>query len=191
LAKECWKPGTLLAPLPPALVSCGTMERSNILTVAWTGIVNTSPAMTYISLREERYSYGLIRESGEFVINLTTRSLARAADFCGVRSGAKIDKFSSLHLTKEPVPHLSCPAIGESPLNLECRVTQVIPLGSHHMFLADILAVNVDGSLLDENGKLQISRAHPVAFAHGAYFELGQRLGTFGYSVKKKKSRTR
>ncbi len=191
MAKECWKPGTLLAPLPPALVSCGTMERSNILTVAWTGIVNTSPAMTYISLREERYSYGLIRESGEFVINLTTRSLARAADFCGVRSGAKTDKFSSLHLTKEPVTHLSCPAIGESPLNLECRVTQVIPLGSHHMFLAEILAVNVDGSLLDENGKLQISRAHPVAFAHGAYFELGQRLGTFGYSVKKKKGRTR
>lgn len=187
LSKQSLNPGTLLAPLPPALVSCGTMERSNILTIAWTGIVNTIPPMTYISIRPERYSYGIIKESGEFVINLTTRRLARAADFCGARTGARMDKFTQLKLTKEPVSRLSCPAVGESPLNLECRVKQILPLGSHELFLAEIVAVNVDGSLLDEHGKLRLERAHPVAFAHGAYYELGQKLGTFGYSVRKKK----
>lgn len=188
MSKQTWKPSTLLGPLPPALVTCGDMERSNIITIAWTGIVNTIPPMTYISIRPERYSYPIISESGEFVINLTTSRLVRAADFCGARTGAKLDKFQTLGLTKEPVSTLSCPAIAESPLNLECRVKQRIPLGSHDMFLAEITAVNVDENLLDETGKLCLNRAGLAAFAHGEYYELGKRLGTFGYSVRKKKA---
>lgn len=191
MPKLTWKPSTLLAPLPPALVTCGDMERSNIITVAWTGIVNTIPPMTYISLRPERYSYPIIKESGEFVINLTTSNLVRAADFCGARSGAKLDKFEALGLTREPVSTLACPAIAQSPLNLECRVKQIIPLGSHDMFLAEITAVNVDEGLLDESGKLCLERAEIAAFAHGEYFELGKSLGTFGFSVRKKPAKRR
>ncbi len=191
MSKQAWKPGTLLAPIPPALVSCGTMDHANIITVAWTGIVNTIPPMTYISLRPERYSYGIIREQGEFVINLTTRRLVRAADFCGARTGARLDKFAEMHLTKEPVGLLSCPAIGESPINLECRVKQILPLGSHEMFLSEILAVNVEEGLLDSQGRLRLERAQLAAFAHGAYYALGEKLGSFGYSVKKKKTKAK
>ncbi len=191
MSKQAWKPGTLLAPIPPALVSCGTMDHANIITVAWTGIVNTIPPMTYISLRPERYSYGIIREQGEFVINLTTRRLVRAADFCGARTGARLDKFAEMHLTKEPVGLLSCPAIGESPINLECRVKQILPLGSHEMFLSEILAVNVEEGLLDSQGRLRLERAQLAAFAHGAYYALGEKLGSFGYSVKKKKAKAK
>ncbi len=191
MSKQAWKPGTLLAPIPPALVSCGTMNHANIITVAWTGIVNTIPPMTYISLRPERYSYGIIREQGEFVINLTTRRLVRAADFCGARTGARLDKFAEMHLTKEPVGLLSCPAIGESPINLECRVKQILPLGSHEMFLSEILAVNVEEGLLDSQGRLRLERAQLAAFAHGAYYALGEKLGSFGYSVKKKKTKAK
>lgn len=191
MSKQAWKPGALLAPIPPALVSCGAMDHANIITVAWTGIVNTIPPMTYISLRPERYSYGIIREQGEFVINLTTRRLVRAADFCGARTGARLDKFAEMHLTKEPVGLLSCPAIGESPINLECRVKQILPLGSHEMFLSEILAVNVEEGLLDSQGRLRLERAQLAAFAHGAYYALGEKLGSFGYSVKKKKTKAK
>ncbi len=188
MSKLTWKPSTLLAPVPPAMVTCGTMEESNIITVAWTGIVNTIPPMTYVSIRPERHSYSIIKNSGEFVINLTNRQLIRAADFCGARTGAKIDKFRELQLTKEAVSALSCPAIAESPLNLECRVTQILPLGSHDMFLAEIIAVNVAEELIDTTGKLCLEKAGLAAFSHGEYFELGKKIGTFGYSVRKKKS---
>lgn len=189
MSKITWKPSTLSAPLPPVMVTLGDMEHSNIITIAWTGIINTIPPMTYISVRPERYSYPILKETGEFVINLTTRELVRAADFCGARTGAKWDKFQEMGLTKEPVSKLACPAIAESPLNLECRVTQVIPLGSHDMFLAEILAVNVEETLLDSEGRLRLDRAGLAAFAHGEYFELGKKLGSFGFAVRKKKKK--
>lgn len=189
LEKQTWKPSTLLAPLPPVMVSCGTMEKSNILTIAWTGIVNTAPAMTYISVRKQRHSYDIIKKSGEFVINITTKSLVRATDFCGVRSGVDIDKFKEMKLTKAPVSQLACPSIVESPLNLECKVKQIIELGSHDMFLAEIVAINVDPTLINSVGKLELDKAGLLAFAHGEYFELGKCIGTFGYSVKKKKKK--
>lgn len=189
MERETWKPSTLVAPIPPVMVTCGTMEESNIITIAWTGIVNTIPPMTYISVRKQRHSYNIIKSSGEFVINLTTTDMVRAADFCGVRSGAQIDKFKEMKLTKAPVSQLQCPCIDESPLNLECRVKEIIPLGSHDMFLAEIVAVNVQKDLLDENGKLRLDKANLAAFAHGEYFELGKRIGTFGFSVKKKKNK--
>ncbi len=189
MAKLVWKPGALLAPSPPALVSCGTVEAPNLLTIAWTGIVNTRPAMTYISVRPERYSYGLIRESGEFVINLTTVGLVRAADFCGVRSGRELDKFAHCGLTPVPASEVSAPLIEQSPLSLECRVKQILPLGSHEMFLSEIVAVDVDEQLVDGEGELHLSRAGLAANAHGEYFALGERLGTFGFSVRKKPPR--
>ena len=188
MSKVTWKPGTLLAPVPAVMVSCGTMEKPNIITVAWTGIVNSDPAMSYVSVRKERFSHELILKSGEFVINLTTSALARATDLCGVKSGRNTDKFTLAKLTPEPASLLSCPMIAQSPLSLECKVTQVLPLGSHDMFLAEIVAVNVDESLLDEKGKLHLSRCGLLSYAHGEYFSLGRRLGGFGYSVRKKAS---
>ncbi len=187
MAKQHWKGSTLLGPLPAVMVSCGTPEHPNILTVAWTGILNTQPPRTYIAVRPERHSYGLIRESGEFTLNLTPESLTRAADFCGMYTGAKINKFEKCGLTPEAGVAVSCPSIAECPMSLECRVTQVLPLGTHDLFLADIVGVNVDESLLDENGKLCADRAHPVAFLHGEYFGLGKKLGKFGFSAVKKK----
>ena len=175
-----------LAPVPAVMVSCGTMEKSNIITIAWTGIVNSDPAMTYISVRPSRYSYDLIRESGEFVINLTNDKLIRATDLCGVKSGRDGYKFQLAKLTKEPASQLACPMIAESPISLECRVKQVLPLGSHDMFLAEIVAVNVDESLLDEKGKLHLSHAGLMSYSHGEYFGQGRRLGSFGCSVRKK-----
>ncbi len=189
MAKIEWRGGALLAPLPAVMVSCGTEKESNILTVAWTGIINTIPPKTYISVRKRRHSYHLIQQSGEFVINLTNEQLVRAADWCGTYTGAKVDKFAACGLTREKSACLSCPTIAESPLALECRVTQIIPLGSHDMFLADIVAVRVDEKLIDASGKLCLDRAHLAAFAHGEYYALGKRLGTFGFSVRKKKSR--
>ena len=152
MTKISWKPGTLLYPVPPALVSCGSMEHPNAITIAWTGIVCSDPAMTYISVRPSRYSYGLIKESGEFVINLTNAALTRAADFCGVRSGRDVDKFALMGLTAEPCTQISAPMIAESPISLECKVENVMPLGSHDMFLAKIVAVNVREDLIDETG---------------------------------------
>lgn len=188
MEKIVWKGGALLAPVPPALVTCSNGEKDNVLTVAWTGIVNTIPPKTYVSIRPSRYSYGLIRESGEFVINLTPASIIKQADFCGIHTGAKMDKFEKCGFTKVPASAVRCPLLGESPLSLECRVTDVIPLGTHDMFLADIVAVDADPSLIDKDGKLHLDRAGLAAFAHGEYFELGKKIGTFGFSVAKKKT---
>ncbi|TCL43999.1 flavin reductase family protein [Harryflintia acetispora] len=187
MEKQIWKPGTLLSPVPPAIVTCGSMERPNLLTVAWTGIVNSNPPMTYVSIRPERYSYGLIKESGEFAINLTTGALVRAADFCGVRSGKDLDKFEATHLHPQKAEKISAPLLAESPLSLECRVVKALPLGSHEMFLAEIVAVQVDASLVDENGRLNLGKCNLAAYAHGEYFALGKRIGTFGFSVKKRR----
>ncbi len=187
MSKIKWKGGALLSPVPPAMVSCSDGEHDNIITIAWTGIVNTIPPKTYISVRPSRFSHRIIKESGVFAINLTTRELVRQADGCGVYTGAKVDKFAKYSLTKERASEIDCPLIAESPLSLECRVTDIIPLGSHDMFLADIVAVDVDESLLDGNGKLHLDRAGLVAYSHGDYFELGKRIGGFGFSVAKKK----
>ena len=189
MSKIVWRPGTLVAPVPPVMVTCGTMERPNIITVAWTGNVCSGPARAYISVRPERYSYGLIKESGQFAINLTTAALARAADFCGVRSGRDVDKFAHLGLTPLPAKELSCPILGESPVSLECRVFDVVPLGSHDLFLADVVAVDVEKELLDAGGKLRLDRCGLAAYAHGEYYALGKRLGTFGFSVRKKRKK--
>lgn len=191
MAKQHWRGGALLAPVPPVLVSCGTAEKPNALTIGWSGIINTIPPKTYISVRPERFSYNLIKDSGEFVINLAPDNLVKAVDYCGCRTGAKEDKLAKCGLTVEPAVSLSAPAIAQCPINLECKVTDVIPLGTHHMFIADIVGANVDESLLDKNGRLDMSKAHLLAYAHGEYFSLGKKLGSFGYSVKKKKHPTR
>lgn len=189
MSKTTWKPTTLLGPIPPALVSCGTLEHPNALTIAWTGIINTHPPMTYISVRPSRCSYELIKSSGEFVINLVPSALATAVDFCGMRSGRDMDKLSLVGLTADACEQISAPLLAECPVNLECRVTQILPLGSHEMFLAEILAVHVDDSLIDSSGKLHLERANLLGFAHGEYYELGRRAGTFGFSVRKKKTK--
>ena len=155
------------------------------MTVAWTGIINTIPAKTYISVRKERYSYDLIKKNGEFAINLTTRELAKATDFCGVRSGKDMDKFEVMKLTRQEANEIKCPIIGESPVSLECRVTDIVELGSHDMFIADILAVDVAEKLIDANGRLALEKADLIAYCHGEYFSLGEKLGKFGYTVKK------
>ena len=187
MSKIKWKGGALLAPVPPAMVTCSDGEKDNIITIAWTGIVNTNPPKTYISVRPSRHSYEMIKKSGVFAINLTTEELVRSADWCGVYTGAKVDKFQECKLTREAATEIDCPLIAESPLSLECRVTDIIPMGTHHMFLADIVAVDVDESLIDDKGKLNLQRAHLAAYAHGDYFGLGKRLGSFGFSVAKKK----
>ena len=187
MAKINWKGSTLLGPLPPVMVSCGTMEESNIITVAWTGILNTHPPKTYVSIRPQRHSYHIIKESGEFTLNLTPARLIRAADYCGMYTGAKVDKFAKCGLTKEEGGEVACPSIAECPLSLECRVTDIIPLGTHDMFIADIVSVRADEALLDENGKLCMERADLAAFAHGEYFALGKKIGQFGFSAVKKK----
>lgn len=189
MAKQSWKPGNMLYPLPAVLVTCrGKDGRDNVLTVAWTGTVCSHPAMTYVSVRKERYSHEMIRETGEFVINLTTRQLAKATDFCGVRSGRDVDKFEAMQLTKEEAQVVNVPMIAESPVNIECRVTEVKELGSHDMFLAEVVAVHADGAYMDENGRFSLTAAEPIAYSHGTYFTLGEQLGTFGYSVKKAKN---
>lgn len=189
MKKVTWKGGTLLAPVPPALVSCGSMEKPNVLTVAWTGILCSDPPKTYVSIRPSRYSYDLIKESGEFVINLPTEALAKAADFCGVHSGRNKDKFAAMALTPQACSTVSAPQIAESPISLECRVTDRVPLGTHDMFIADILAVNVAEELVDESGKLHLERMKPIAYAHGDYYALGKRIGSFGFAVRKKHRR--
>ena len=187
MAKVAWRGGAMLSPVPPALITCSDGERDNVFTVAWTGIVNTIPPKTYISVRPSRHSYDIIKKSGVFAINLTTAELVRAADFCGVHTGAKVNKFERCSLSKEEASRIDCPILAQSPLALECRVTDIIPLGSHDMFLADIVAVDVDESLIGEDGKLRLDRANLAAYAHGDYYELGRRIGSFGFSVAKKK----
>ena len=175
----------MLYPLPAVMVSCAFGEKSDIVTVAWTGTVCTNPAMVYISVRPERYSYDLIKNSGEFVINLTSKKLNRAMDFCGVRSGRDLDKWKEMRLTKKEGKKGKAPLIAESPVNIECRVEKVLELGSHHMFLARVEGVHVDKSLLDKNGKLCLEKAELTVYSHGFYYDLGKMMGSFGYSVKK------
>lgn len=186
--KQVFKPGNMLYPLPAVMVSCMRQgEKPNIITVAWAGTVCSSPAMVSISIRKERHSHAIIKETGEFVINLVTKDLVRATDFCGVRSGREVDKFRSMNLTSEPSRVVSPPSIGESPVNIECRVKEVIPLGSHDLFLAEVVSVSVDDTYMDSTGKFHLNSAGLAAYSHGEYFELGKKLGSFGFSVKKKK----
>ena len=189
MGKIKFRGGALLAPTPPVMVTCGKEDAANIITVAWTGITNTVPPKTYISVRPKRHSHALIEESGEFVLNLTPTALVRAADYCGTYTGAKVNKFEKCHLTKLAVEEVEVPLIAECPISLCCRVTDKISLGSHDMFLADILAVYADEQLLDEKGKLHMERADLCAYAHGEYFALGKRVGSFGFSAAKKKHR--
>jgi len=186
MSKIMWKPGTFLYPLPVVMISCGTMEKSNIITVAWTGILNTNPAMVYISVRPTRHSYNLIKEHGEFVINLTTENLAYATDWCGVKSGKDVDKFKEMHLTKEKANIVKCPMIKEAPVSVECKVKEIKELGSHHTFIAEVLAINADEKYIDENGAFDISKCNLIAYSNGHYYSLGKKLGRFGFSVQKK-----
>ena len=187
MGKVMWKPGTFVYPIPAVMVSCGTMEKSNIITVAWTGIINTNPAMVYISVRPTRYSYNLIKDQKEFVINLTTKSLTRATDWCGVKSGAKVDKFKEMKLHKEKANFVQCPMIKESPVSIECRVKEIKELGSHTMFIAEVVAINVDEKYIDNKGAFDITKCDLMAYANGNYLAMGKKLGKFGFSVKKKK----
>lgn len=190
MAKQTWKPGNMLYPLPVVMVSTADHEgNDDIITVAWVGTVCTNPPMVSISVRPERYSYHMIKESGEFVINLSTEKLAEKVDYCGVRSGRDVDKFKETGLTREKADHVKAPMIAESPVSIECRVNQVLELGSHHMFVADVLAVHVDDSYMDENQKFHLEYAKPLVYSHGEYSGIGEKLGTFGYSVKKKSAK--
>lgn len=189
MSKINWKPGTFIYPIPVVMVSSGTMEKSNIITVAWTGILNTNPAMCYISVRPERHSYNIIKENGEFVINLTTQQLAYATDWCGVKSGKNVDKFKEMKLTKEEGKFVKAPLIKESPISIECKLKEIIPLGSHDMFMAEVLSIDVDEKYIDANGAFDISKCDLIAYANGGYYPLGDKIGKFGYSVEKKKSK--
>ena len=188
MGKQFWKPGNMLYPLPAVMVSCQREnEKPNIITLAWVGTVCSDPAMVSISIRPERYSYDIIRETGEFVINLTTAELAKATDYCGVRSGKDVDKWKECHLTRGTASTLKyAPVIEESPVQIECRVKSIQELGSHHMFLAEVTAVQVDESYMDAKGKFDLNRTGLIAYSHGEYLDLGKKLGTFGYSVRKK-----
>ncbi len=192
MGRQIWKPGNMVYPLPAVMVSCADKEgHDNIITVAWTGTVCTNPAMLYISVRPERYSYNLIRESGEFVINLTTEKLARATDWCGVRSGKDFDKWKEMKLTRGKAETLEyAPIIKESPVSIECKVTEVKELGSHHMFLAEVKAVSVDEKYMDKKGKFELNKTGLLTYSHGEYHTLGKPLGRFGWSVKKMQLRT-
>lgn len=186
MSKVQWKGGTFIYPIPAVMVSCGTMEESNIITVAWTGILNTNPAMCYISVRPERYSHNIIKENGEFAINLTTRQLAYATDWCGVKSGRDVDKFKEMKLTKERANIIKAPLIKECPVSVECKVKEIVPLGSHDMFVAEIVAIDADEKYIDEKGAFDISKCDLIAYANGGYYPLESKIGKFGYSVQKK-----
>lgn len=190
MAKKTLKGGALLSPLPPTMVTCGDMENANIITIGWTGILNTAPPKTYISVRPTRHSYNIIKEKGEFIINLTPARLAKEADYCGIYTGKKVNKFEKCKLTKVKGTEVDCPMIEECPISIECRVTDIIPLGSHDMFMADILCVNVDEDLFDKDGKMRFDKADLIAYVHGEYFQLGKKIGTFGFSTKKKKKKS-
>lgn len=187
MSKVMWKPGTFLYPIPAVMVSCGTMEKSNIITVAWTGILNTNPAMVYISVRPSRYSYDIIKKQGEFVINLTTKELVKATDWCGVNSGKNHDKFKEMNLHKEKANFVECPMIKESPVSIECKVKEIKELGSHTMFMADVLAINSDEKYIDKNGAFDISKCDLISYNNGGYYSVGKKLGKFGFSVQKKR----
>lgn len=185
--KQNWKPGTMLNPVPAVLVSCGNADLSNIFTVAWTGTICTNPPMLYISVRPERFSYGLIKENMEFTVNLTTADMARATDFCGVRSGRDIDKWKATGLHPLPGVAVSCPSIDESPLNIECRVKEIVHLGSHDMFIADVANIIADDRYINpDTGAFNLEQANLLSYSHGKYYGTGPYLGHFGFSVKKK-----
>jgi flavin reductase (DIM6/NTAB) family NADH-FMN oxidoreductase RutF len=190
MTKQHWKPGTMVYPLPAVMVSCGsTPEDYNIITIAWTGTICSDPAMCYISVRKNRHSYNIIKESGEFVINLTTKDLAYATDWCGVKSGKDFDKFKEMNLTPGKSKEISAPIIEESPLSIECKVTKIIELGSHDMFMAEVVNVQADERYINEKGEFSLAQAGPLVYSHGHYFELGELIGRFGYSVMKKKTK--
>ena len=189
MSKTVWKAGTFEYPIPAVMVSCGNMEKSNIITVAWTGVINSDPAMVYISVRQSRYSYNIIKETKEFAINLTTKDLAYATDWCGVKSGKDVDKFKEMHLTKQKAEFIKCPLIKESPVSIECKVEKIIELGSHTMFMARVLSIDVDEKYIDEKGAFDISKCNLIAYANGGYYPLGKKIGKFGYSVQKKKTK--
>ena len=189
MGKITWKGGTFVYPLPAVMVSCGDMKNSNIITVAWTGIINTNPAMCYISVRPERFSHELIKKNGEFVINLTTKELARATDWCGVKSGRDFDKFKEMGLTKEKATIVKSPMIAESPISVECKVDKIVPLGSHDMITAKIVAINVSDKFVNKKGAFAISKCDLMAYANGGYYPLGKKIGQFGFSVMKKSTK--
>ena len=186
MARKNLNAGTLLAPLPAVMVSCGTTEKANVFTAAWTGIINTKPPMLYISVRPTRYSYDIIKNSGEFVVNLTTSKMTFQTDYCGVKSGREQDKIKKCNLHIESANTISAPIISESPLSLECRVKDIKSLGTHDMFIADIVSISVDERYIDSKGKINLEQAGLMAYSHGNYFALGRKLGSFGYSVAKK-----
>lgn len=186
MAKQSWKAGNMLYPVPAVMVSCERAgEKPNIITLAWAGTICSDPVMVSISVRKERYSHSIIKETGEFVINLVTKELVYATDYCGVKSGRDIDKFKEMNLTPVKIDGVNCSAISESPLNLACKVKEIKELGSHDMFIAEVVGVTVDDKYMTETGKFELNSANLVAYSHGEYFELGEKLGTFGYSVKK------
>lgn len=185
MAKQNWKPGNMLYPLPVVMVSCGNMEAANIVTVAWAGTICSDPAMVSISVRKERFSHQMLMENKEFVINLVTKDLVWACDYCGVKSGRDVDKFEQMKLTKLPSQVVKAPGISESPVNIECVITEVKELGSHDMFIAKVVNVTVEDSYMNENGKFELNSTNLVTYSHGEYFLLGEKVGKFGYSVKK------
>ena len=188
MAKTYWKPGTIIYPLPAVMVSCGeTPEEYNIITISWTGTINSNPPMCYISVRPGRHSYEIIKRTGEFVINLTTEKLAKATDWCGCRSGRKFNKWKEMNLTPAPAQMVNAPIILESPVNIECRVKDIVVLGSHHMFISEVLNVSVDDEFLNEKNAFSFAKANPLVYSHGHYFGIGKKIGKFGWSVEKKK----
>lgn len=194
MAKQSWKPGNMLYPVPAVLVSCRDNNgNDNLLTIAWAGTICSDPAMLSISVRKERHSYQMIKESGEFVVNLTTKALLKATDYCGVRSGRDEDKFATMNLTKGKAEKVSAPIIMESPVNIECKVKQILELGSHDLFVAEVVNVQVSDELMDETGRFRLQEAELIAYSHGEYYDLGDKLGTFGFSVRKpgKKSKSK
>lgn len=188
MAKQIWKPSVILNPVPVVLVTSSDGNKDNVFTVAWTGTICSDPAMTYISVRKERFSYDIIKRSKEFCINLIPDTLAYATDYCGVKSGRKEDKFKSMNLTKQKASVINAPILKESPVNIECKVTEIKELGSHDMFLAKVVSVNVDEDYFDENGRLDLQRCSLITYSHGEYFKLGEKIGKFGFSVKKSKN---
>ncbi|MGM9971801.1 MAG: flavin reductase family protein [Anaeroplasmataceae bacterium] len=188
MSREYWKPGNMLYPVPAVMVTSQRPgEKPNIATVAWCGTICTNPAMLYISLRKERYSYSIIAETKEFVINLVTKDLCKACDYCGVKSGRDVDKFKEAQLTPLASKYVSAPSILESPLSIECEVVEIKPLGSHDMFIAKVLGVSIDDKYMDESGRFCLNESNLITYSHGEYFTLGKNIGKFGFSVKKKK----
>lgn len=188
MAKQYWRPGNMLYPLPVVMVSCQREgEKPNIITLAWAGTVCSDPAMVSISIRRERYSYDIIKETGEFVINLVTEDIARATDYCGVKSGRDTDKYKEMNLTPLASQNIKAPGISESPVNIECKVKEIIPLGTHDMFIGEVVGVTVEDKHMNENGKFELNEAGLVTYSHGGYFKVGEKIGKFGYSVAKNK----